>query len=122
MAISSFMGLIKILGNKGTGQIGPSQVEVLIDSLHPSPLSGIPSASMEILNVFSECSGLISSGTVSAGRIRGFRGFVSWLCWRPVGLALMERNGVEIFSRVKCTSYDWLTGVGIANSDLGGFK
>ena len=72
MAISSFMGLIKILGNKGTGQIGPSQVEVLIDSLHPSPLGGIPSTSMEILNVFPECSELISCGTVSAGRTWGW--------------------------------------------------
>ena len=65
MAISSFMGFVKILRNKGTGQIWPSQVEVSIDSLHPSPFGGIPSTSMEILNVSPECSGLKRRSTIS---------------------------------------------------------
>ena len=34
----------------------------------------------------------------------------------------MERNGVEVFDGVKYAGEDWCTGVGIANSDLGGFK
>ena len=34
----------------------------------------------------------------------------------------MKRNGVEVLDRVKFSGEDWLTGVGIANSDLGGFN
>ena len=65
MAISSLVRLIEILGDKGTGQIWPSHVEVSINGLHPSSLGGIPSTGMEILNVFPECSGLIRYSTIS---------------------------------------------------------
>ena len=65
MAVSSFMGLVEILGYKSTSQIGPSQVEVSIDSLNPRPFGGIPSTGMEILNVSPECSGLKRHSTIS---------------------------------------------------------
>ena len=50
--ICGLVGFVQVLADKGASQVGPSQVEIPVNSLHPSSFSGVPSTGMEILNVF----------------------------------------------------------------------
>ena len=106
MPIGSLVGLVQILADKGASQVGPRHVEVPVNSLHPSSLGGVPCTGMEILNVFSECSGLISR--CSQGDC--------WLLLLPNGASewcslllpsrasercsFLERNSIEILGRI----------------------